>query len=344
MLNVAILGASGYTGAELLRLLLNHPKVAIKALTAERHAGKPYAQVFPQFAMMDLPDLVKIDALDWSDIDFVFCALPHGTTQPIIANLPPHVRVVDLSADFRLDTPEAYEAVYGLPHEQPELLKAAVYGLSEIEREAIATARLVANPGCYPTGAQLPLIPLLEQGLVEADRLVIDSKSGATGAGRSPKEGLLFCEVSDGIHAYGIGNHRHGPEIDQGLSKAAGQDLRVRFTPHLMPMSRGILSTIYVTMKPGVGLADLRQALETRYQGEPFVHVLAEGQAPQTRHVRGSNHVLVSLHADRNPNQAILVSAEDNLVKGASGQAIQNMNIMMGYEETMGLSLTAQFP
>ncbi len=344
MLNVAILGASGYTGAELLRLLLNHPKVAIRALTAERHAGKPYAQVFPQFAMLDLPDLQKIDTLDWSGIDFVFCALPHGTTQPIIAALPSHVRVVDLSADFRLETPEAYEAVYGAPHEQPALLKDAVYGLSEIEREAISKARLVANPGCYPTGAQLPLIPLLAKDLIDADSLIIDSKSGATGAGRSPKEGLLFCEVSDGIHAYGIGTHRHGPEIDQGLSKAAGRDLRVRFTPHLMPMSRGILSTIYVTMKPGVGLHDLRQALESRYEGEAFVHVLADGQAPQTRHVRGTNHVLISLHPDRNANQAILVSAEDNLVKGASGQAIQNMNIMMGYQETLGLTLTAQFP
>ncbi len=344
MLNVAILGASGYTGAELLRLLLNHPKVAIRALTAERQAGRPYAQVFPQFAMLDLPDLVKIDSLDWSNIDFVFCALPHGTTQPIIAGLPDHVRVVDLSADFRLATPEAYEAAYGLPHEQPELLKAAVYGLSEIEREAIAKARVVANPGCFPTGAQLPLIPLLEQGLIDADNLIIDSKSGTTGAGRSPKEGLLFAEVSEGIHAYGIGTHRHGPEMDQELSKAAGRDVRVRFTPHLVPMSRGILSTLYVTMNAGVTLTALRQTLEARYQNEPFVHVLAEGQAPQTRHVRGSNHVLISLHADRNANQAILVSAEDNLVKGASGQAIQNMNIMMGYEETLGLSLTAQFP
>lgn len=344
MLNVAILGASGYTGAELLRLLLNHPKVAIRALTAERHAGKPYAEVFPQFAMLDLPDLQKIDTLDWQGIDFVFCALPHGTTQPIIAGLPQHVRVVDLSADFRLASAALYEAVYGQPHQQPDLLAEAVYGLSEIERYAIAKARLVANPGCYPTGAQLPLIPLLEQGLVETDTLIIDSKSGATGAGRSPKESLLFAEVADGIHAYGIGTHRHGPEIDQGLSRAAGQDICVRFTPHLMPMSRGILSTIYVTMQPGVGLADLRSALEGRYASEPFVHVLADGQAPQTRHVRGTNHVLISVHGDRKACQAILVSAEDNLVKGASGQAIQNMNIMMGYEETLGLKLTAQFP
>ncbi len=344
MLNVAILGASGYTGAELLRLLLNHPKVAIRALTAERHAGKPFAEVFPQFAMLDLPDLQKIDTVDWQSIDFAFCALPHGTTQPIIAGLPQHVRVVDLSADFRLTSAALYEAVYGQPHQQPDLLAEAVYGLSEIERDAIAKARLVANPGCYPTGAQLPLIPLLEQGLVETNSIVIDSKSGATGAGRSPKEGLLFAEVADGIHAYGIGTHRHGPEIDQGLSRAAGQDMCVRFTPHLMPMSRGILSTIYVTIKPGVDLADLRSALNGRYAGEPFVHVLADGQAPQTRHVRGTNHVLISLHADRNPGQAILVSAEDNLVKGASGQAIQNMNIMMGFEETLGLKLTAQFP
>ena len=341
---IAILGASGYTGAELVRLLLTHPHVEIKALTGDRQAGKDYAQVYPQFVMQDLPKLTKIDEVNWDQIDFVFCALPHGTTQKVIASLPTRIKIVDLSADFRLADTDLYAQVYGLEHQAPELQKGAVYGLTEIKREAIRAARLVANPGCYPTSAQLPLIPLLSQDLIEADPIIIDSKSGATGAGRSAKEGLLFTEVADGFHAYGIGNHRHGPEIDQGLSEACGKPVQVTFTPHLVPMARGILSTMYVRMSAGKTLADLRTCLEAQYKSEPFVHVLPDGQAPQTRHVRGSNHALISLHQDRAADRAILVCAEDNLVKGASGQAIHNMNLMLGFDETAGLNLTAQFP
>ena len=341
---VAILGASGYTGAELMRLLLRHPHVRIAALTGERQAGKPLADVFPHLAPYDLPDLVKIDQVDWSGIDFVFCALPHGTTQAVIAALPHTMKVADLSADFRLADVDTYATWYGHAHQAPDLQKEAVYGLCEVNRGGIRNARLVAVPGCYPTAAQLPLIPLLTSDLIEVEDIIIDAKSGVSGAGRDAKQGSLFTEVAEGIHAYGIASHRHAPEIEQGLSLAAGRDVLVNFTPHLMPMSRGILATTYVRLKPGVTAADLRTALAERYAGEPFVRLLPEGAAPQTRHVRGSNLCLINVFADRLPGRAIVISAIDNLVKGASGQAVQNFNLMTGAVETTGLDVVPQFP
>ncbi len=343
-LRVAILGASGYTGAELVRLLSRHPDVEIRALTADRQAGKMLAQVFPHLGRLELPDLVKIDAVDWSGIDLAFCGLPHGTTQEVIAALPAHVRVVDLSADFRLADIAAYAATYGHEHRAPALQKEAVYGLTELYRNEIKPARLVANPGCYPTSAQLPLIPLIEDGLIDADEIIIDAKSGVTGAGRDAKQGSLYAEVTEGIHAYGIANHRHAPEIEQGLSAAAGRPITVNFTPHLMPMSRGILSTIYVKLANGGGADALRAALARRYRDEPFVGVLPEGEAPATRHVRGANHCLIGVFDDRMKGRAIVLSAIDNLVKGASGQAIQNMNVMAGFAETAALEQQPLFP
>src|SRR6266851_10282139 len=265
MFRIAVLGASGYTGAELLRLLRYHPQAEIVALTADRQAGKPIGAVFPHLAGEDLPDLVTIGEVDWSAIDIVFCCLPHGTTQEVIAGLPKHLKVIDLSADFRLDT-ATYAEWYGREHRAPELQREAVYGLTEIERERIRLARLVAVPGCYPTAAQLPLIPLLRAGLIDPDDIIIDAKSGVSGAGRAAREGSLFCEVSEGIHAYGVAGHRHAPEIEQGLSAAAGRKLLVNFTPHLMPMNRGILSTIYVRLAPGATLGDLRAVLEGAYR------------------------------------------------------------------------------
>lgn len=342
--NVAILGASGYTGAELVRLLALHPHVEMTVLTADRRAGKPFADVFPHLGGLDLPTLVAIDDVNWDDVDFVFCALPHGTTQEVIAGLPERIKVCDLSADFRLQDTAVYEQVYGAPHKAPALQREAVYGLTELAREKIRTARLVANPGCYPTAAQLTLVPLLEAGLIEADGIIIDAKSGVTGAGRAAKEGTLFAEVTEGIHPYGVGTHRHGPEIDQGLTEAMGRAVMCNFTPHLMPMARGILETIYVKTAKGATAADLRAALKGRYDHEPFVRVAAEGQVPATRHVRGSNFVLMNAFDDRLPGRAILVAAEDNLVKGASGQAIQNMNVMLGYDETTGLAQQPMFP
>jgi N-acetyl-gamma-glutamyl-phosphate reductase len=341
---IGILGASGYTGAELLRLLHYHPQAEIRALTADRQAGKPIAAVFPHLAGEELPDLVTVGEVDWSALDIVFCGLPHGTTQEVIAALPGHLKVVDLSADFRLSDTATYAEWYGHEHRAPELQREAVYGLTEIERERIRQARLVAVPGCYPTAAQLPLIPLLRAGLIDPDDIIIDAKSGVSGAGRAVREGSLFCEVSEGIHAYGVASHRHAPEIEQGLSIAAGRKLVVNFTPHLMPMNRGILSTIYVRLASGATIGDLRVVLEGAYRDEPFVEVLPDGSLPATRHVRATNLCLIGLSRDRVANRAILVSALDNLVKGASGQAIQDMNVMLGIPETTALEHRALFP
>jgi N-acetyl-gamma-glutamyl-phosphate reductase len=341
---VGILGASGYTGAELLRLLRYHPQAEIAALTADRQAGKPIGTVFPHLAGEGLPDLVSIAEVDWKALDFVFCGLPHGTTQEVIAGLPQHLKIVDLSADFRLADTATYAEWYGHEHRAPDLQREAVYGLTEIAREKVKGARLVANPGCYPTSAQLPLVPLLRAKLIDADDIIIDAKSGVSGAGRAAREGSLYCEVGEGIHAYGVANHRHTPEIEQGLSDAAGRSLIVNFTPHLMPMNRGILSTIYVRLAAGATLGDLRPVLERAYRDEPFVRVLPEGSLPATRHVRATNLCLIGLNRDRVANRAILVSALDNLVKGASGQAIQNMNVMLGLPETTALEHRALFP
>ena len=343
-LRIGVLGASGYTGAELLRLLARHPKSEIRMLSAERRAGQSLAAVFPHLGGLKMPDLIKLDDADYGALDLVFCCLPHGTTQEVIAKLPRHLKIIDLSADFRLSDPASYATWYGHEHRALDLQKDAVYGLTELKRDAITKARLVANPGCYPTSAQLPLIPLIEAKVIETDRIIIDAKSGVSGAGREAKEGSLFAEVSEGIHAYGIASHRHAPEIEQGLSEASGQPIIVNFTPHLMPMNRGVLSSIYVRLKGGASADDLRGILAKRYEGEPFVRVLPNGAAPATRHVRGSNLCLIGVFADRLKGHAIVLSAIDNLVKGASGQAIQNMNAMAGWPETTGLEQIALFP
>lgn len=343
-IRVGVLGASGYTGADLVRLLVAHPRAEITLMTGERHAGKPMGDVFPHLAGYGLPALVTVDEANWDDCDVVVCGLPHGTTQEIIAGLPERLKVVDMSADFRLRDTATYAEWYGHEHRAPELQKSAVYGLTEHYRDAIREARVVACPGCYPTAALILLLPLVGGGLIAADDIVIDAKSGATGAGRSLKEATLFCEVSEGIHPYGVASHRHAPEIEQELSVAAGKDLLVNFTPHLMPMNRGELLTTYVRMADGKTADDLRKALSDRYADEPFVRVVPEGAAPATRHIRGSNHVLLGVFADRVPGRAILVSTLDNLVKGSSGQAVQNMNLMFGLPETKGLEQAPLFP
>ena len=345
---IAVLGASGYTGAELLRLLIRHPRVEIVLLTADRRAGQHMGDVFPQFSPYALPQLVSLEGLDWATagLDLVFCALPHATTQKVIKELltkAPKTRVVDLSADFRLADAAAYARWYGHEHHAPELQKEAVYGLTEVYRAAIAKARLVANPGCYTTCAQLPLIPLLRAGVIDPDEIVIDAKSGMTGAGRAAKEDMLFSEVSEGFHAYGVGHHRHMAELDQEFSKAAGRDVVASFTPHLVPMNRGILSTIYVRSEKS-SPEDLHAILSKAYAQEPFVHVLPYGRLPQTRHVRGSNMTFIGLAKDRIAGRAIIGSALDNLTKGASGQAVQNMNVMLGLPEATGVDQVALFP
>ncbi|MEK0085980.1 N-acetyl-gamma-glutamyl-phosphate reductase [Benzoatithermus flavus] len=343
-IRIGILGASGYTGAELVRLLGDHPQAEIRALTAERQAGKPLGEVFPQLAIYDLPTLVKIDELDVGGLDVIFCCLPHATTQAIIKSLPRGPKIIDLSADFRLRDPALYEATYGHAHQALELQEQAVYGLSEHYRDAIRKAWLVANPGCYTTTAELPLIPLLKERLIQPEGIIIDAKSGVSGAGRDAKQGSLFTEVTEGIHAYGVATHRHTPEIEQCLADFAGRPMRVTFTPHLMPMSRGILGTIYVRLAAGISPEDLHRCLAGAYADEPFVHVLPFKSLPATRHVRGSNLCLIGVHPSRIPGEAILVSVLDNLVKGASGQAIQNMNIVLGLDERLGLSQRPLFP
>lgn len=346
---IGILGASGYTGAELVRLLLRHPRVEIVVLTADRRAGQLMGDVFPQFAPYDLPRLVTIDEVDWAKakLDLVFCALPHATTQKVLKELlakAPETKAVDLSADFRLEDPAAYAKWYGHEHHALELQKEAVYGLSEIYRRDIRKARLVANPGCYTTCAQLPLIPLLKAKAIESDEIVIDAKSGMTGAGRSAKEEMLFSEVSEGFHAYGVGQHRHMSELDQEFSKAAGKGVVASFTPHLVPMNRGIFSTIYVRGRRGKIAQDLHEILVKQFEKEPFVYVLPFGKMPQSRHVRGSNMTFIGVTADRMAGRAIIISTLDNLTKGASGQAVQNMNIMLGFNEGAGIDQPAMFP
>ncbi len=344
MTAIGILGASGYTGAELLRLLLAHPNVTLAALTANRNAGQPVAALLPHLAGLPLPDLCRNEDVNYDKIDLVFCALPHGATQDVIAKLPGKVKVVDLSADFRLADTAAYEKWYGQPHRTPELQKEAVYGLTELERAKVKSARLVANPGCYPTASQLPLVPLLRAGVVEADDIIIDAKSGVSGAGRELKLGNLYSEVAEGLQAYGVAKHRHAPEIEQGLSSAAGKPVVVNFTPHLTPMNRGIFASIYVRLAKGKTAADIRRVWQDTYGNEPFVQMLADGHLPSTRQVRGTNNCQMAVVADRVPGRAIILSAIDNLVKGAAGQAVQNMNVMMGWPETTGLTQTALFP
>lgn len=341
---IAVLGGSGYTGAETMRLALAHPRLEIRHVTADRQAGKAVAEVFPHLAGRALPDLVKIGDVPFDEVDAVICCLPHATTQEVVSALPRHLKVVDLSADFRLADPAVYERAYGRPHGALDLQTEAVYGLTEHARPALERTRLVAVPGCYPTGPQLALKPLLAAQAIDVDSIVIDAKSGITGAGRSLKENLLFAEADGGFSAYAIGTHRHIPEIEQGLSEAAGEAVRVSFTPHLVPMNRGILATSYVRLMDGCDRATLEQILTETYAGEPFVRVVTGGRAPSTQEVRGTNDCLVSVHDDRRHGHAIVFTVIDNLLKGAAGQAIQDLNVVMGFEETLGLGATALFP
>ena len=343
-LNIAIIGASGYTGAELIRLLLAHPHANMVALTGDSQAGKEIGDVYPHLRFKNLPKLVSLAEVDFTNIDVVFCCLPHGTTQEVINSLPKHLTIIDLSADFRLFDVDTYAQWYGHAHQSADLQKEAVYGLTELAREKIKNARLIANPGCYPTSAILPLSPLLAAGVIAKDGIIIDSKSGVTGAGRSAKQASLYTEVNDGIAAYGIASHRHAPEIEQSLSWSANSDINVTFTPHLTPMNRGILSTIYAQLTPGKTAADARAALEKQYAKEAFVHVLPEGKTPATHQVRGTNDCVMNVFADRIAGRIIIVSVIDNLVKGASGQAVQNMNVKFGFPEKTGLELSAVFP
>ena len=342
-IRVGIIGASGYTGADAVRLLAAHPNAEIKLLTGNAHAGKALAEIYPQFGGIDAPTLVKAEDADWSQIDVAICGLPHSTAQDVIAGLPESVRVIDMSADFRLRNADTYAEWYGRTHDNPALLADAVYGLSEHYTDDIKGARLVACPGCYPTAALTALLPLVKAGLVSTEDVIIDAKSGVTGAGRSLKEQNLFSEVAEGMNAYGVASHRHAPEIEQEVARAAGlDDMRLNFTPHLVPMNRGEYVSVYAKAANGAKAAELKAAWADFYADKPFVRVVDD--VPATRHVRGSNYCLLSAFDDRIDGRVILFSTLDNLVKGSSGQAIQNMNLMFGLDETAGLGQQPLYP
>ncbi|MCT4610753.1 MAG: N-acetyl-gamma-glutamyl-phosphate reductase [Pelagimonas sp.] len=339
--SIAIIGASGYTGAELIRLIATHPSFEIKALAANSKAGQSMAKVFPHLRHLDLPDLVTWEQIDYDQIDLCFCALPHKTSQEVISQLPKSVKIVDLSADFRLRDPAEYEKWYGNPHSAVEMQKEAVYGLTEFYREQIRSARLVAGTGCNAATGQFILRPLIAAGVIDLDEIILDLQCGVSGAGRSLKENLLHAELSEGTNAYAVGGtHRHLGEFDQEFSALAGREVKIQFTPHLGPFNRGILATTYVKGDPQAIHAQLVSA----YAAEPFVEVLPFGETPSTHHVRGSNFCHLGVTGDRIEGRAIVVGALDNLCKGSSGQAVQNANLMLGEEETAGLMLAPCFP
>jgi len=338
---IAILGASGYTGAELIRLIATHDSMEIAALGAFSKAGQSLAQVFPHLRHLDLPDMVSFDEIDFGQIDLCFCALPHKTSQEVISNLPTDLKIVDLSADFRLRDPAEYEKWYGNPHSAVEMQKEAVYGLTEFYRDEIKGARLVAGTGCNAATGQFALRPLISAGVIGLDDIILDLKCGVSGAGRALKENLLHAELSEGYNAYAVGStHRHLGEFDQEFSKLAGREVKIQFTPHLMPANRGILATGYVSGDAG----EVHETFLKAYADEPFIEVLPFGETPSTHHVRGSNFCHIGVSGDRIKGRAIIVAALDNLTKGSSGQALQNANLMLGLNETQGLMLAPCFP
>ena len=346
MIKVAICGGSGYTGAELLRILLLHPEVEITAVTSERSAGKRVTDLYPhlhKYAHLVYEHLDKEKILKKADLFFM--ALPHGASQEAVDYFfKKGKKVVDLSADYRISDAAVYEEWYKTSHNYKTTLKKAVYGLPELYRKRIQKANLVANPGCYPTSAILGLCPALKKGLIDINSIIVDSKSGTSGAGRKADVAFSYCEVNEGFKAYGIGVHRHTPEIEQEISGIAGKSIKINFTPHLVPMDRGMIATIYGKLVKGADTSIVLAVYKKFYDKEPFVNVLDEDRYPNAKNVRGSNYCEIGLKVNKRTNTLIIVSAIDNLVKGASGQAVQNMNIMMGFEETTGLESLALFP
>jgi N-acetyl-gamma-glutamyl-phosphate reductase len=342
MLKIGIVGGTGYTGVELLRILSQHPEVSIEAITSRKEAGMDVNQLFPslrgriglKFSDPAEANLDKCDA--------VFFATPNGIAMKQVPSLlDAGVRIIDLAADFRIKDIALWEKWYGMPHACPELVAEAIYGLPEINRDRIKTARLIANPGCYPTAVQLGFLPLVESGAVDLDHLVADAKSGVSGAGRNAEIHTLFAEASDNFKAYGVPGHRHLPEIRQGLSQAAKHPIGLTFVPHLTPMIRGIHATLYAKLLKEV---DLQALYENRYANEPFVDVLPAGSHPETRSVRGSNLCRIAVHRPQGGDTAVILSVTDNLVKGAAGQAVQNMNLMFGLPETLAITHAPLFP
>lgn len=342
MVKVGIVGGTGYTGVELLRLLVQHPQVELRAITSRGDAGMAVADMFPSLRGRVALDFVDPKEADLEACDVVFFATPNGIAMTQArALLDAGVRVIDLAADFRIKDPAEWEKWYGMKHAAPELIEEAAYGLPEANREKIRTARLVANPGCYPTAVQLGFLPLVESGLVDTTSLIADAKSGVSGAGRKAEVHTLFAEASDSFKAYGVHGHRHLPEIRQGLSDAAGKPVGLTFVPHLTPMIRGIHATLYAQVTQET---DFQALYESRYRSEPFVDVLPFASHPDTRSVRAANVCRVALHRPQGGNTLVVLSVIDNLVKGAAGQAVQNMNIMFGFDECAGLTQIPVLP
>lgn len=345
MINVSIIGATGYTGSELMRLLVNHPEVTLKHLTARKLAGQKISHTFP-FLTSFLKDkcFVTLDIEQIKqDSDIVFICLPHGHAMTLAKELGEDIKIIDLGADFRIEDSDTYEAFYKLPQTAPDLLAKAVYGLTEYHREAIKGAQLIANPGCFVTNALLALSPLVESNLIDSESIIIDSKSGISGAGRSANVDNLLSEAGNNFKAYNPLQHRHIPEIEQELSRF-GQTVQIQFTPHLLPTERGIYSTIYVQPRSNISEKALRQLYKDKYAEEAFVHLLDPEQLPTIKAVRGSNHCHIQVKVDQRTGRIIIFSVIDNLVKGASGQAIQNMNVMLGLDESLGLSQSGVMP
>ena len=342
MIKIGIVGGTGYTGVELLRILARHPEAQLTAITSRKETGMPVAEMFP--SLRGAVDLKFSDPKDagLAKCDLVFFATPNGIAMnEARALLDAGVRVIDLAADFRIKDIPTWEKWYSMTHACPEIVAEAVYGLPEVNREAIKKARIVANPGCYPTATQLGFLPLIEAEIVDDQHLIADVKSGVSGAGRKAETHTLFSEASDNFKAYGVPGHRHLPEVRQGLARAAGHDVGLTFVPHLLPLIRGIHATLYATLKKDV---DLQALFEKRYAGETFVDVLPPGSMPETRSVRASNICRIAVHRPQGGDTVVVLSVIDNLVKGAAGQAVQNMNLMFGFDETLGLMQVPVLP
>lgn len=346
MIKVGIIGSTGYAGQELVRILLGHKEADIRWYGSRSYAGEAYADVFRNMFQL-VPDLCKGEDLEklCEEVDVIFTATPQGLCSTLVSEeILSKVKIIDLSADFRIKDVDTYEKWYGIQHGSPQFIGEAVYGLCEVNREKIRKARLVANPGCYPTCSFLSIYPLARAGIIDMKSVIIDAKSGTSGAGRGAKTANLFCEVNESIKAYGVATHRHTPEIEEQLGYAAGEPLALNFTPHLVPMNRGILATAYADLMPGVQEADVQEAYEKHYGKEYFIRLLGAGGCPETRWVEGSNFVDIGFRTDKRTNRIVAMGAIDNLVKGAAGQAVQNMNLLFGLPEQTGLQLVPLFP
>lgn len=346
MIKVGIIGATGYAGGELVRILLGHKEVEIKWYGSRSYIDKKYYEVYQN--MFQIVDAVCLDdnlPVLAEEVDVIFTATPQGYLASVLTEeILSKVKIVDLSADYRIKDVSVYEKWYKIEHKSPQFIEEAVYGLCEVNREDVKKARLVANPGCYTTCSILTIYPLAKAGLINMSSIIIDAKSGTSGAGRGAKVDNLYCEVNENIKAYGVATHRHTPEIEEQLFYASGEEVVLNFTPHLVPMNRGILATAYATLKDGVTYEDVREAYTKCYDNEKFVRVLDKGVCPQTKWVEGSNYVDVNFVIDERTNRVIMMGAIDNLVKGAAGQAVQNMNLMFGFKEAEGLELVPMFP